>query len=321
MQNMDCSISSRSSLSDIRSLDEALSSSSQSSKKAKRDQVLNTMMRILSSLSTVNSKQIEKSYKMAVEDKRHKLPDNQKYYLFQQLAKFKSIIKIVFLQEDQSNVQKSPIALVKNHEDELFLSRWSVDPEDRKDLEILSTLMSQEKVKSTCVIYLESEDVRKYESQRSLNTSIELSKSVYNENKTQFSQERLTQSAKPQIVNYASFVGNTQSSSSTLKGFNPNSGTGSFSMNHQNQPISQRDNKREEDIQKVLQQFGETRLHSEKLLQDYGQITYRELFARLISDPDNETNNKWIRRFREPFSDSWKHHCFQALKFYFRKYQ
>ena len=286
-------------------------------------------MKILSSLSTINSKQIEKSYKMAVEDKRHKLPDNQKYYLFQQLAKFNSIVKIVFLQEDQSNIQISPIALVKNHEDELFLSRWSVDPEDRKDREILSTLMSQERVKSTCVIHLESEEIRKYDIQRSLNTSIELTKSIYNndqskiyQNKSQFLQEQLTQSAKPTITNYTGFVGNTQSSSSALKGYNPNYGTGSFSMNRQYQSISKkRNNNQEEDIEKVLHQLGETRLHSEKLQQDYGQITYKELFARMIDDPENETNKKWIRRFREPLSDSWNHSCFQALKWYFRRYK
>lgn len=353
---MSCSVLSTNSLSEAGSY-----GGSPSEKKEKSIQVLNTMMKILSCLNTMTLKQIEKSYKLAVEDKRCKLSDTQKAFLFYQLQKFRSVIKVLYLQEDQTKVLSSPIALVRNIEGGLVLSRWSVDPEDRKENEILSELMKAEGVTSACILELESENVSPFKSdgQKSLNTSIESrnplkistesQKSLYkepriiNQSNPPFLAERVMQSSQPKADYTTGFVSNTQSNYAPLRTWSANAGT-SFGMHHQYQPQPQphyqiqhqpqpqpqpqyqpqyqprnrRESEQDRDIQRVMQQLGNNRLSTEKLLADYGSITYRKLFEDLLSDPDDETNEKWIGYFRKPFSSSWKDPCLVAVRDHFR---
>ncbi len=349
---MSCSVLSTNSLSEAGSY-----GGSPSSKKEKSIQVLNTMMKILSCLNTMTLKQIEKSYKMAVEDKRCKLPDTQKAFLFYQLGKFTSIVKVLYLQEEQSKVLSSPIALARNIEGNLVLSRWSVDPEDRKENEILSELMISERVSSASILQLESENVSPYKSegQKSLNASIESrnplktstesQKSLYkepriiNQSNPPFLAERVMQSSQPKADYTTGFVSNTQSNYAPLRTWSANAGT-SFGMHHHYQPQPQphyqiqhqpqyqpqyqsrnrRESEQDRDIQRVMEQLEDNILSTDKLSADYGFITYRELFKRLLSDPNNAKNAKWIGYFRKAFSSSWSDPCLVAVRDYFRKY-
>jgi len=293
-------------------------------------EVLNTMMKILSCLGTLSSSQIERAYKMAAKDKKCQLPDNQRYYLFKQLTQLRSITKVLFLQESQDSSLKSPIALVEDQNGKLILSRWSVDLDDRKDTQILMQFMSREKAKDAQILCLDQEQICKFEDKKSLNTSLAQSPKAPSIQNINFSQLHfqplqtntlfLTESLK---LNESSrnFVGSTQPSVSSLRGHNQISWGESSLKNSHYQMKSQKKDDRQEDIQKVLARLGNAELHSKGLIEDYGEILYKDLFIELISNPDDETNQRWIEMFRDPFSNKWNHYCLQALKGYFRKYE
>jgi hypothetical protein len=352
---MSCSVLSTNSLSEVGSY-----GGDPSSKKERSVQVLNTMMKILSCLNNITFDQIEKSYKMAVLDKKCKLPDTQKAMLFKELVKFTSIVEILYLKEDQSKVLRSPIALVRNREGNLVLSRWSVDSEDRKESEVLSELMRREKVTSALVICLDRDESYEFPSEgpKSLNTSIELQKplktstesqkSLYKEPRiinqidTPLLAERVMQSSQPKTDYTTGFVANTQSQNSPLKAWSSNSGTTSFPMNYQHQShyqpqyqpqpqpqvqhqsqyqsISRKETDQERDIRKVWQQLGDSRLDTPGLVRDFGRISFRELFKMFLSDPDNALNAQWISYCRKGFSSTWKDSSLVAVREYFRKY-
>ena len=70
----------------------------------------------------------------------------------------------------------------------------------------------------------------------------------------------------------------------------------------------------------TMEVLGSNCLDSLGLTESYGKIEFKELFNKLVNDPDNPLNRKWIDYFGGSASKSVKKPCMVAMRNYFTKY-
>jgi len=77
----------------------------------------------------------------------------------------------------------------------------------------------------------------------------------------------------------------------------------------------------EDDIAQLSSLLKDKELHSKGLKGDYGSIKYIELLRKLVNDPQNELNKKWIDWFLGKNADICRETCLVSVRDYFRKFK
>jgi len=77
----------------------------------------------------------------------------------------------------------------------------------------------------------------------------------------------------------------------------------------------------ENEIAKLSSILKDKELHSKGLKGDYGSIKYIELLRKLVNDPKNELNKKWIDWFLGKNADICREPCLVNVRDYFRKFK
>jgi len=238
----------------------------------KRLDLLTTIMKISSPLKTFTPTQIERVYRMAVEDTKYKFSDENKKFLFDYLSQVKTIKKLISVQEEKVCYLQSPICLVNTIGNQLVYSAWSVDPEDRENIQDhLESLHLGNDVLKVQILCFDLKQVRII---------------TINPSNSNLMQQSLSL-ALNESFNGSSSVANEAKAKA---------------------------------IEKVYEKLGNYPLHSDKLIDDFGNITFKKLFSKLLSSPNENNSKKWISLFRKPISDNWSHPCLQALRSYYRKF-
>ena len=70
----------------------------------------------------------------------------------------------------------------------------------------------------------------------------------------------------------------------------------------------------------MIRLFESQKLESPGLVEAYGKIEFKELFEKLLKEPNDPLNRKWITYFGSNASNVVKKPCMVALKDYFTKY-
>ncbi len=234
----------------------------------KRLELLTTVMKILSSLKNLRPSQIERAYKMAVKDLKYQLEEEKSFFL-ESLSQLKAIKKIISVHDDEATSLKALICLAQNKDNQLIFSVWSVDQDDRKNIQArLESFNGKYKLQKAHMICLDSKKVKPL--------SISNNSSIM------------------QISIPPDLLGNSS--------------------------ISAPEKTKEEAINEVKRELQKYPLHSDGLIDDFGNILFKDMFEKLLADPNEATNKKWIRMFKQPISNSWSHVCLKAMRSFFRTY-
>ena len=255
--------------SEISGLDGTLNLS-QDISSAKRLELLTTIMKILSSLKNLTASQLERAYRMAVKDLKYKLEEEDRIFLLHSLSQLKIIKRIISIQEDEATSLEALICLAQTNDNQLIYSVWSVDFDDRKNIqERLESLNGKSQSQKAYIICLDSKEIQ--------------TRSI--ENRPPIMQSSIASS---------SFLGNSSSSASNEAKIKA--------------------------VQAVKEKLQNYPLHSDGLIHDFGGILFKEMFDKLLADPNEKINKKWIGMLKQPISDNWTHPCLQALRWYYRKF-
>jgi len=234
------------------------------------------LMLLSQHLNNLSAKQVQNLYEVVVEDLKCKLPKKLQRSLFEMLQNIKKIDRVRLLAG-----QSEPDAVTIGQDNQKVYLKWTL--KSKEDTKNLMEYAINHGPGSTYIFDIINGEYKIEHFQSEHGQAYEQTLEVSTPNNSQIIDLR-----------------------SSVKKYDVKVLTSEVPSVMSRSQESQTRTSREERIEQVKKKLGNNKLSTEKAKKDYGEIPYVAFFDKLITDPNEKKNKKWIGFFLEGFSASWK---------------